>query len=80
MKKPTKAQIDKARAEIAAEDKATQEYYESPEVQASCEENNRRANLPSEHPDHICGIRCDGQDGWTSYCARLRIKLFGRWH
>lgn len=48
-------------------------YYESEEYK----EVQRRTHLPSSHPDHICGIFCDGQDGSNSHCARLRAKLFG---
>ena len=39
----------------------------------------RRVHLPSENPDHLCGLLCDGQDGVkTSDCARVRIRLFGK--
>jgi len=40
-------------------------------------EESFRKDLPSEHPDHTCNMFCDGQDGQTSYCYRLRKKLFG---
>lgn len=55
-------------------------YYEKPEVKAAIEENARRSNLPPEHPEHLCGWMCDGQDGWSSDCCKIRTKLFGKWH
>lgn len=64
-----------AKAEMARENEAHAEYYKRPDIVAQGEENNRRSNLPSEHPEHICGMRCDGQDGRTSDCWRLREKL-----
>lgn len=77
MRKPTKKQVAKAKAEIEAENKKSREYTETPEYVAACEENSRRASLPSEDPEHIHGMMCDGQDGSNSYCDRLRNKLFG---
>lgn len=35
-----------------------------------------RKPLPSEHPDHVCGMHCDGQDGMNSTCAQTRSRLF----
>lgn len=61
----------------AAKSKA---YYDRPDIKAKVEENARRSNLPPEDPDHICGMMCDGQDGSNSDCARIRRKLFGKWH
>jgi hypothetical protein len=77
MRTPSKQQVEAAKREIAREDKVASERRLSPEDQAQVDENHRRSNLPSEHPEHICGWMCDGQDGSNSYCARLRYKLFG---
>lgn len=74
-RRPTKSQIEKARREIQDEDNARQERMNSPEVQRRIMEINRKSNLPSEDPEHICGMRCDGQDGQSSHCYRLRKKL-----
>lgn len=75
---PTKVQIAKARRAIKAEDRRAERLPETPEYKASVAENQRRSLLLSEHPDHICSLRCDGQDGPRSYCARLRRQLFDR--
>lgn len=75
MKKPTKRQVDQAAMEIAEEDRRAAKVRE--QLPNHISEINRRSNLPPEHPDHICGMMCDGQDGSNSYCARLRWKLFG---
>lgn len=32
-------------------------------------------DLPPDHPDHTCGLCCDGQDGRSSDCARIRRAL-----
>ena len=58
----------------------TKAYYNRPDIKAQVEENNRRSGLPPEDPDHICGMRCDGQDGQSSDCYKIRMKLFGKWH
>lgn len=76
MKKPNKSAVAAAKREIAVEDEEARRLRESPEQQAVSDENSRRSRLPSEHPDHICGMLCDGQDGQNSYCSRLRRKLF----
>ena len=68
--------VTAAKMEILAEDEAARRI-DTPERQAQVEENRRRNHLPSEARDHICGMMCDGQDGASSYCARLRRKLFG---
>ena len=78
MKKPSKSQIAAAKREIAVEDDAARQLREAPDQLAIAAENSRRSRLPSEHPDHICGLSCDGQDGSNSYCARLRRKLFDK--
>lgn len=74
---PTKDEVERAKREIAEEDVVRVSKYNTPEVFAVIEENNRRTRLPSEHPDHLHGLMCDGQDGMNSYCERLRRKLFG---
>lgn len=74
-RKPTKSQIEKAWKEIHEEDTSRHEKMNSPEVQRRIMEINRKSNLPSDDPEHICGPRCDGQDGQSSYCYRLRSKL-----
>lgn len=70
-----------AKAELAEEDRKAEEARRSrvasPEYKAKIADIDRRSNLPSEHPEHLCGMPCDGQDGSNSYCARLRRKLFG---
>lgn len=76
MKLPTKKQIAAARAAIAEEMRAAAVYGETPERQAIAADIVRRSSLPSEHPEHIHGMLCDGQDGMNSYCERLRRKLF----
>lgn len=77
-RRPTKRQIAKAKAEIRREDEARMRRLNSDPVRKAQEkEIERRASLPSEHPDHICGRMCDGQDGSNSECARLRDRLFG---
>lgn len=78
MNKPTPEQVAvaEAEAEIKAEDQKARDYYSRPDIVAICEENARRSNLPSEDPERIHGIFCDGQDGGSSYCMRLRAKLF----
>lgn len=78
MRKPTKARVAAAEAEIAAEDEASRNRQSPPEIEAKIADNRRRSRLPSEHPEHIHGMMCDGQDGQSSHCARLRDKLFGR--
>jgi hypothetical protein len=30
--------------------------------------------LPGWHPDHICGLHCDGQDGKNSQCAQEKAS------
>ena len=77
MKKPSSSQIEAAKRAIAAEDETARQLRDAPEQIAVAAENSRRSRLPSAHPDHICGLGCDGQDGQNSYCARLRRKLFG---
>lgn len=76
MKKPTKAQVAAAEAEIDAEDLRPRVYNVDEERVIA--ENARRSSLPSEDPEHIHGMMCDGQDGMSSYCERLREKLFGK--
>ncbi len=73
---PSAEEIARASAEIERENRATQDYYNSPAVRAIVADTNRRSNLPSEHPEHICGVICDGADG-NGYCNRIRAKLFG---
>lgn len=34
-----------------------------------------REGLPSEDKMHACSLKCDGQDGRQSVCARIRRKL-----
>lgn len=77
MKKPTKKQVTQAQEEIEAEDCAQVVRMNTLERRAIEAENSRRSSLPSEDPEHIHGLMCDGQDGWNSYCSRLRRKLFG---
>jgi hypothetical protein len=72
---PTPEQIEAAVREIEAEDKAARARIREYDPVAA--ENGRRSQLPSEHPEHIHGMMCDGQDGMNSYCERLRRKLFG---
>lgn len=31
-----------------------------------------RSRLPGWHPQHVCGLYCDGQDGASSVCARQK--------
>lgn len=71
----SKEQIEQAKREIEIEDEERLKRARSPEIEAIVAENHRRSDLPSEHPDHIHGMFCDGQDGATSYCMRLRRKL-----
>lgn len=66
---PTAWQVTRAKREIELEDQLAFE-------RASFTSSQSR-NLPSEHPDHVCDLTCDGQDGSNSQCARLRAKLFG---
>lgn len=63
-----------------ARQKASDDYYNRPDIKAQGEENSRRSNLPMEDPEHICGLFCDGQDGSNSDCCLVRTKLFGQWH
>lgn len=77
MRRPSASEVAAAKRAIAAEDEVARQLRERPEQIAAAAENSRRSRLPSEHPDHICGLSCDGQDGQNSYCARLRRKLFG---
>lgn len=67
-------------AQKKREEQDTKAYYNRPDIKKKAEENARRSNLPPEHPDHICGIMCDGQDGTNSDCCKIRMKLFGKWH
>jgi len=67
---PSPEQIAKAQQEIKEEDEAARRKIQLAEL-------DRRTSLPSEHPDHLHGLHCDGQDGCNSYCVRLRKKLFG---
>ena len=30
------------------------------------------SKLPGSHPQHVCGLYCDGQDGKSSKCAQER--------
>lgn len=76
MKKPTKAQVSIAKMEIEDEDRRARQVH-SIDEQHTIAENRRRSLLPSEDPEHIHGMLCDGQDGMNSYCERLRRKLFG---
>lgn len=75
---PSKEEVESAKKEIEREIEAAEKARDTPERRAIVAENRRRSSLPSEHPEHICGMLCDGQDGQSSYCARLRLKLFGR--
>ena len=75
---PTAEEIARARIEIEKEDAARLAYWDRPDIKAITDETSRRSKLPSEDIDHIHGISCDGQDGASSYCIRLRMKLFGR--
>ena len=75
MKTPTTEQIETAKREIAEEDARARRM--SAKDEAVVAETRRRSQLPSEHPEHIHGMMCDGQDGDNSYCARIRRKLFG---
>lgn len=68
---PSADAVAAAEAEIATEDRAY-----AAQCSALAAAQARRAPLPSEHPDHTCGLHCDGQDGSNSHCARLRSKLF----
>lgn len=77
MRTPTKKQVKAAHAQIAAEDRAAERARDTPANRRIIDENRRRSSLPSEHPEHIHGMMCDGQDGMNSYCCRLRMKLFG---
>lgn len=73
LRKPTKAEVARAKAEIEAENaemEAARRVQPDPEIE-------RRTLLPPEDPEHLCGPTCDGQDGSNSYCTRLRQKLFG---
>lgn len=65
--------------QMEEEDVRRRERDESPEIKSIVDENNRRSHLPSEDPEHICGIFCDGQDGQSSMCWRVRDKL-GYYH
>lgn len=71
--KPTRKRVAAAEAEIAAED--ARRFAMSRLDTAVTLDNRRRSNLPSEDLEHICGLKCDGQDGQTSHCYRLRAKL-----
>lgn len=62
------------------EEEQREAYYNRPDVKVKIEESRRRTSLPPEHPDHTCGMMCDGQDGQSSNCYKIRMKLFGRWH
>lgn len=66
-----------AKAEIEREDRETARRAALREITDApiLAETARRARLPPEDPDHICGMMCDGQDGQNSHCARLRRKL-----
>lgn len=64
-----------AKAEIAAEDEEQRRRNDDPERRRIEAETSRRSSLPSEDREHIHGMMCDGQDGWNSYCDRLRRKL-----
>ena len=75
---PTKEEIEAARWALEAEDEAAARARHTPTHDAIVAENARRTALPSEHPDHIHGMMCDGQDGQNSWCVRLREKLFGK--
>lgn len=66
---PTAWQVARAKREIELEDLGA--------AKRLAESSRSRDSLPSEHPDHVCGLMCDGQDGSNSQCARLRTKLFG---
>lgn len=76
MKKPTKKQVETAKAEIWEEDRRARRVRSVKSEQVIAE-NARRSSLPSEDFEHIHGMMCDGQDGMNSYCERLRRKLFG---
>lgn len=75
---PTPERVAKMKAEIIAEEEAREKRVRESFESDAYKETARRSNLPSEDPDHIHGMRCDGQDGNSSYCERLRVKLFGR--
>jgi hypothetical protein len=75
---PTDEQVTAVKREIEIEDLKRQHRIEDPDRVAVERENARRSSLPSEHPEHIHGMMCDGQDGMNSYCERLRRKLFGK--
>lgn len=68
VRQPTATEIARAQAEILAEDAAARARYM---------DDTRGTSLPSEHPDHVHNLKCDGQDGRSSQCVRLRVKLFG---
>lgn len=68
MRRPSAQQVAQAKKEIELEDAAAA-LLVAPV--------SNRSSLPSEDPNHVCGLLCDGQDGANSYCARLRRKLFG---
>lgn len=70
-RKPTKSQIKKAWTEIIQEDAKRYERFKG----TLDKRNSHDRNLPSENPDHTCNMLCDGQDGQSSYCYRLRSKL-----
>ena len=74
---PSPDLVAAAEREMRAEDVAVRKLQDTSERRAIETETSRRSSLPPEHPDHICGMMCDGQDGASSYCARLRRKLFG---
>lgn len=76
MRKPTKKAVAAAKRALAAEDEARERARITSVDSPAAAENARRSSLPSEHPEHVCGMSCDGQDGANSYCARLRAKLF----
>lgn len=75
MKKPTKRQVEIAKVEICEEDRRARRVHSVKSEQVIAE-NHRRSSLPSEDPEHVHGMLCDGQDGMNSYCERLREKLF----
>ena len=70
MKLPSKRAVAQAKREVKEEIRIAEE-------QKRARSRKLLDGLPSEHPDHVCGLMCDGQDGASSYCARLRFKLFG---
>jgi hypothetical protein len=51
---------------------------ECPNCEGQCKDSgtviHSLSRIPSWHPQHICGIFCDGQDGASSQCARDKRK------